>query len=71
MLGLVRQGMFDENEAQREEATRERRGLFHCFGTELQPPMAEGYAISCGIVEDCADGNVYRVNPDNIRFTDI
>lgn len=72
VLGFARPSMLEyENEEQREEATRKRQGLFHCFGTELQPRTTEGHAISCGIVEDCADGTVYRVNPDNIQFTDI
>lgn len=72
VLGFAHPGMLEyENDEQREAATRKREGLFHCFGTELQPRTADGHAISCGIVEDRADGKVYRINPENIQFTDI
>lgn len=71
MMGHVKPGMFDyDNDEERQKATRLRIGKFHCWETELQPQTAEGLVTSCGIVEDTADGQVYRVNPENIRFTD-
>lgn len=70
-LGYEKPGMFDyDNDEQRENATRQRTGLFHTWGTELRPQTEDGKILSCGIVEDTADGKIYRVNPENIQFTD-
>lgn len=71
LLGHAQPGMFDyANNQEREETTRERIGRFHTWGLELQPQTTDGNMISCGIVEDTANGKIYRVNPENIHFTD-
>lgn len=70
-LGYARQGLREyNNDEQRENATRQRTGLFHTWGTELRPQTEDGKILSCGVVEDTADGKIYRVNPENIQFTD-
>lgn len=72
VLGFAHLSMFDyENDAQREEATRTRTGLFHCWGTTLHPKAEEGHVLTCGIVEDVQDGNIYLVDPEEIQFTTL
>ena len=65
LLNFERPGMFDyENGAEREEATKSRKGFFHQWGNT---PNGDNI-ITCGIVEDCTDGQIYCVPPTNIKF---
>lgn len=65
LMGQVKPGILDyPNEEEYLKATRKRKGKFHKWATE-----ADGQ--SCGIVEDNADGRIYRINPENICFTDF
>jgi len=58
-------GMMDyENDQEREFYTRKREGFFHSWGTTSNC----GNSLTCGIVEDCEDGQVYCVPPQNIQF---
>ncbi len=42
-LGYEKPGMFDyDNDEQRENAIRQRKGLFHTWGTELRPQTEDG-----------------------------
>ena len=69
--GNAQLGAHDyDNDPEREEATQTRTGRFHTWGFELQPQTTDGNMISCGIVEDTANGKIYRVNPENIHFID-
>lgn len=71
-LGYAQLGAHDyANNQEREEATRKRTGRFHTWGFELQPRTVDGKMISCAIVEDIDDGQVYCINPENIQFTDL
>lgn len=71
VLGYAKLAMREyENDADKEFAKKERIGLFHTWGFDLHPKTTDGKMISCGIVEDTADGKIYRVNPENIQFTD-
>lgn len=70
-LGFAKLGSSDyTNDAERAEATRNRKVFFHTWGTDLQPKTEEGKILSVGIVEDAEDGKVYMVYPENIQFTD-
>lgn len=69
-LGYAQLGAHDyANDQEKDEATRKRTGLFHTWGFELQPRTADGKIISCAIVEDIDDGQVYCINPENVRFS--
>lgn len=71
LFGYAKPGIPDyDNAEQYEEATRQRKGMFHTWGTELHPKTEDGKILSCGIVEDTADKKIYCVNPENIQFTD-
>ncbi len=70
ILGYETPGMFDYKDSeQHEEATHQRIGLFHTWGTILSPKTEDGKILSCGIVEDTKDGKIYCINPEKIQFT--
>ncbi len=65
VLNYEKPGMFDyESEEECENAIKVREGVFHQFGTV---PNGDNI-LSCAIVEDCSDGKVYCVPPQNIQF---
>lgn len=58
-------GMMDyESDSEREFATKQRTGILQTWGTT---PNGDN-VLTCGIVEDCEDGQVYCVPPSNIRY---
>lgn len=65
MLNFEKPGMHDyvSNE-ERELATKKRIGFFREWGTTQNG----GNNLKCGLVEDCEDGQVYCVPPENIKF---
>lgn len=68
LLAYAKPGMFDyKNDSEREEDTKERNGMFHTWGYDIQQANNSYLPISCAIVED-EDGNVYKVNPENVKF---
>lgn len=63
--------LFDfEKEEELQEATRERKGFFHCFGNEpFYDPESECLRDKMvGIVEEEGTGKVYHVIPEFITF---
>lgn len=69
LLGYAKPGTFDyDNDNDYKEAMERREGLFHCWGFELHPRTENGFPVSCGIVENIADGKIYLVSPENIQF---
>lgn len=65
MLNFEKPGMMDySSDEEREKATKTRNGYFHKWGTTPNG----GNPITCGIVEDCEDGQTYCVPPTNIKF---
>ena len=64
-LNFEKPGMMDySSDEERENATKTRHGYFHQWGTTPNG----GNPISCGIVEDGEDRQIYCVPPTNIKF---
>lgn len=65
LLNFEKPGMHDyDSDEKREFATKQRIGYVHAWGLA---PNGES-VLSCGIVEDSEDGQVYCVPPENIKF---
>lgn len=63
-------GFMDyENDTEREEITKKRKGLFHRWADEVQIINGEYYTITFGIVEDNETHKVYHIVPKRIKFS--
>ena len=65
LLNFEKPGIKDySSDEERERAIKTRKGYFHEWGTTPNG----GNVLSCGIVQDCEDGQIYCVPPANIKF---
>lgn len=65
MQNFEKLGVHDyDSEEERVYATKQRIGYVHAWGLT---PNGDN-VLTCGIVEDLEDGQVYCVPPENIKF---
>ncbi|GEM_PF-1438506 len=66
-------GLFDHSDDEDEERefndqTKNRNGLFHCWGNEPVKIDGQNFQQTFAIIEEVGNGIIFKIKPENVIF---